>query len=229
MSVAAAIDHPWTFRGEYHEKQSLGGPAKAALRRRLAIKMMPVALMTFAIAQWVSSVLGAARLETMVITFAWSIATGHQFIASRSGDQLQRFRWSAQAIFSALCGQILWVALPCVRLAYPTAWFSATLTIPPMIVVATGVIAVYWPLHPLVMGLLGRQASQRHSELEAPVLYCSFFLLSGNLVFAASAYSSVVAFLATRVNWRSVTHSIRVGQPILVCPIESLIDLDVPF
>jgi hypothetical protein len=183
--------------------------------------MMPTVLMTFAIAQWVSAVLGVARLETMVIAFAWTIATGHQFMTARRADQLQKFRWSPNTILSALGGQILWVVLPCVQLADPNAWFCATLAIPPMYVALSGVVAVSWSLHPFVMGLLGRQASPHHSDLDAPVLYCSFFLLSGNLVFAASAYASLVAFFASRIDWSALNVSMRAQEPILVCPIES--------
>ncbi len=221
MSAVTAVDSPWAFQGGDHEEQSLRGPNKVALRSRLAVKMMPSVIMTFAIAQWVSAVLGAARPETMVIAFAWTIATGRQFMTSRRAGELQKFRWSADAILSTLGGQIVWVVLPSIQVGHPNAWFCATLTTTPMIVAVSGVVAVYWSLHPLVMGLLGRQASPHHSDLDAPVLYCAFFLLSGNLVFAASAYASVTAFLAGRVHWRTLKYSLRVGQPILVCPIES--------
>jgi hypothetical protein len=87
--------------------------------------------------------------------------------------------------------------------------------------VVSGVVAVSWSLHPFVMGLLRRQASPDLSDLDAPMLYCSFFLLSGNLVFAASACASIVAFFAGRIDWSAVTVSVRVEQQILVCPIES--------
>ena len=112
---------------------------------------MPAALMTFAVAQWVSAVLGAPRLETMVIALAWTIATGHQFITARRADQLQEFRWSPNAILSALGGQILWVVLPYVQLADPNAWFCATMTIAPMMIAVSSAVAVAWSLHPLVM------------------------------------------------------------------------------
>jgi hypothetical protein len=221
MSAPAAVDHPWTFQGEDHETQNLRDPDQVALRSRLAVKMMPVAVMTFALTQWVSAMLGALRLETMVITFAWTVATAHQFMTSRRADQLQKFRWSPDTIVSALSGQILWVVLPCVQLANPGAWFSATMTTPPMIVAVSGVVAVAWSMRPLVMRLLGRHTSSHQSQLDASVLYCSFFLLSGNLVFAASAYASVVAFLAGRFNWRTLTSSFQVQPQILACPIES--------
>ena len=142
MSAPTAVDSPWAFQGEEQNEQSLGSPDKVALRSRLAVKMMPTVLMTFAIAQWVATVLGVARLETMVIAFAWTIATGHQFITARRADQLQKFRWSPNTILSALGGQILWVVLPCVQLADPNAWFCATLTISPMIVAASGAVAL---------------------------------------------------------------------------------------
>jgi hypothetical protein len=221
MSAPAAVDRPWTFQGEDHEAHNLRDPDQVTLRSRLAVKMMPVAVMTFALAQWVSAMLGALRLETMVIAFAWTIATGHQFMTSRRADQLQKFHWSRDAILSALGGQILWVVMPCVQVADPNAWFCATMTTPPMIVALSGVVAVAWSLRPLVMGLLGRQASPHHSGLDAPVLYCSFFLLSGNLVFAASAYAAIVGLLAGRVNWQTLTRPIEVETPILACPMES--------
>jgi hypothetical protein len=221
MSAPAAVDRSWTFQGEDHEAENLRAPDQVALRSRLAVKMMPVAVMTFALTQWVSAMLGALRLETMVITFAWTIATGHLFMTSRRADQLQKFRWSPDTIVSGLCGQVLWVVLPYVQLANPSAWFCATMTIPPMIVAVSGAVAVAWSLHPLVMRLLGRHAASHHSQLDAPVLYCTFFLLSGNLVFAASAYVSLVAFLAGRFNWRTLTSSFQVQPQILACPIES--------
>jgi hypothetical protein len=220
MSAPAAVDRPWTFQDEDHDAQNLRDPNQVALRSRLAVKMMPVAVMTFALAQWVSAMLGL-RLETMVITFAWTIATGHQFMTSRRADQLQKFRWSPDTIVSALSGQIIWVVLPGVQLANPSAWFCATMTIPPMIVAVSGAVAVAWSLRPLVMRLLGRHAAPHLSQLNAPVLYCTFFLLSGNLVFAASAYASVVAFFAARFNWRTLTTSFQVQPQILACPIES--------
>jgi len=221
MSAPTAVDSTWTFQGAAHDEQSQSGPDKAALRSRLAVKMMPSVIMTFAIAQWISGVLGAARPETMVIAFAWTLATARQFITSRRAGQLEKFRWSPNTILSALGGQILWVVLPGVQLADPNAWFCAALPVPSMIVAVSSVVAVAWSLDPLLMRLLGRHGSPDRSELDAPVLYCSFFLLSGNLVFAASACASVVAFLAARVNWRTLTYSLRVGQPILVCHIES--------
>ena len=221
MSAPAAIESTWAFERDDHETGNVNGPDQRAMRSRLAVKMMPSVIMTFGIAQWVSGVLGAARLETMVIAFVWTIATGRQFMTSRRAGQLQKFRWSLSMILSALGGQILWVVLPCVQLSDPNAWFCATLAIPPMYVAVSGVVAVSWSLHPFVMGLLGRQASPHHSDLDAPVLYCSFFLLSGNLVFAASAYASVVAFFAGRINLSALTVSMRVQPQILVCPIES--------
>lgn len=221
MSTTTAIEGTWAFEGDDHETGKVDAPDRKAMRSRLAVKMMPAVIMTFAIAQWVSGVLGAARLETMVIAFVWTIATGRQFMTSRRADQLQKFRWSLSMILSALAGQILWVVIPCVQLSDPNAWYCATLAIPPMYVAVSGVVAVSWSLHPFVMGLLRRQASPHLSGLDAPVLYCSFFLLSGNLVFAASACASVVAFFACRIDWSAVTVSMHVQQQIRVCPIES--------
>jgi len=111
--------------------------------------------------------------------------------------------------------------LPYVQLSDPNAWFCAALAIPPMYVAVSGVVAVSWALRPFLMELLGRRASRHHSDLDAPVLYCSFFLLSGNLVFAASAFASLVAFLAGRINWSALPVSMGVQQQILACPIES--------
>jgi hypothetical protein len=221
MSAPAAIESTWALERDDHETGNLNGSDRRALRSRLAIKTMPSVIMTFAIASWISGVLGAARLETMVIAFVWTIATARQFITSRHTGQLQRFRWSRDTVLSALGGQILWVVLPIVQLSDPNAWFCATLAIPPMYLAVSGLVAVSWSLYPFVMGLLGRQASPHHSDLDAPVLYCSFFLLSGNLVFAASAYTSVVAFFGGRINWSALTVSMRVQPQVLACPIES--------
>ena len=203
------------------------GSINIPIRTRLAVKMMPTVIVTFAIAQWVSRVLGTARLETMVIAFAWATATGHQLLISRPMERAQGFRWSLDTVLSALGGQILWVVLPCVQFAYPDAWFCAPLTIPPTLVATGMVAAVCWPLHPFVMRLRAWHASARHSEFDAPVLYCSFFLLSGNLVFAASAYASVARLFASRLNWREL-----IGRSVPqnygpMCHIESHTDLSV--
>ncbi len=220
MSAPTAVDSTWVFQNEGHGQEGLGDPEAVGLRSRLTVKMMPSVIMTFAIAQWVSGVLGAARLETMVIAFAWTIATGRQFMTSRPGE-LQKFRWSVDAVLSALGGQILWVVLPCVQFAYPDAWFCAPLTIPPTLAATGMVVAVCWPLHPFVMRLQAWLASAQRSEFDAPVLYCSFFLLSGNLVFAASAYASVVTLFASRVNWRELIHRSTPQIYGPVCHIES--------
>src|SRR6478672_4158522 len=175
MSAPSAIESSWALECDDHETGNVNRSDRGAMRSRLAVKTMPSVIMTFAIASWISGVLGAARLETMVIAFVWTIATARQFITSRHAGQLQKFRWSRDTVLSALGGQILWVVLPCIQLSDPNAWFCATLAIPPMYVAVSGVVAISWSLHPFVMGLLGRQASPYHTDLDAPVLYCSFF------------------------------------------------------
>ena len=222
MSAPGAVDRPWTFQDEDHDAQNLRDPNQVALRSRLAVKMMPVAVMTFALAQWVSPCPGALRLETMVITFAWTIATGHQFMTSRCADQLQKFRWSPETIVSALSGQILWVVLPWVQLANPSAdFFPANHDYPADDCRSERCRRGGLVVTPAATRLCWRTRRSASFTIERASLDCTFFLLSGNLVFAASAYASVVAFFAARFNWRTLTTSFQVQPQILACPIES--------
>lgn len=165
--------------------------------------------MTFAIAQWCLVMLGTARLQTVLIAFAWAAVTGHQFVTSRRIEQVKSFRWSPDAILSALGGQILWVVLPLVQFSQPDAWYCVPVTIPPALIAMGAMVALCWPLRPFVMRRLAPDVSARCLELDAPVLYGSFFLLSGNLVFAAAVYASVVLLLARRVNWEEVPPMLR--------------------
>jgi hypothetical protein len=45
------------------------------------------------------------------------------------------------------------------------------------------------------------------------VLYGSFFLMSGNLIFAVSAYASVVALFAKEQDWRDMLLGARAVSP----------------
>jgi hypothetical protein len=171
--------------------------------------MLPSAIMTLAIAQWCCAMLGTARPQTVLIAFAWAAVTGHQLITSRRAEQVQGFRWSLDRILSALGGQILWVVLPMVQFAHPDAWYCVPVTIPPALVATGAIVAISWPLRPFVMRQQAPDSCARHLEFDAPVLYGSFFLLSGNLIFGAAVYASVVTLLARRVKWEELTPTFR--------------------
>ena len=188
---------------------SLPHPSISDVRSRLVLQMMPSAIMAFAIVQWCLAMLGTARLQTVLIAFAWAAVTGHQLVTSRRTEQVRSFHWSPDVILSALGGQILWVVLPLVQLAHPDAWYCAPVTIPPALVATGAVVAICWPLRPFVMRRQSPDASARHREFDAPVLYGSFFLLSGNLVFGAAVYASGLTLLARRVNWEELTPKLR--------------------
>ena len=62
-----------------------------AMQARLVMKMVPCMGVTLVIAHWNGTLLGTARLQTTVITFAWAAAVVHQFLASRPTKPVQRF------------------------------------------------------------------------------------------------------------------------------------------
>jgi hypothetical protein len=82
-------------------------------------------------------------------------------------------------------------------------------TIPPALIAMGAMVALCWPLRPFVMRRQAPAVSARYLEFDAPVLYGSFFLLSGNLIFAAAVYASVVILLARRVKWAELTPTLR--------------------
>jgi hypothetical protein len=132
---------------------------------------------------------------------------------SRRAEQKQKFRWSIDQVLGALGGQIVWLVLPWVQHSHPDAWYSLPLTITPMFAGFGALVAVCWPLRLFVVSARVRTAPARQSEFDALVLYGSFFLMSGNLIFAVSAYMSVVAFLAKAQDWRDLLATARVGWP----------------
>ncbi len=191
-----------------------------AMQGRLVMKMVPCMGVTLVIAHWNGTLLGTARLQTTVITFAWAAAVVHQFLASRPTKPVQRFGSSPDLILSALGGQILWVLLPLVQLAHPGAWYSVLLTIPPALTATGAILALYWTVHPFVMRLCTQNAAARCSELDGPVLYGSFFLLSGHPIFAAGACASVIALLARRIKWAEMTREWS-DPGVVKCHVES--------
>jgi hypothetical protein len=80
---------------------------------------------------------------------------------------------------------------------------------PPALVATGAIVALCWPLRPFVMRRQAFDVSARHRGFEAPVLYCSFFLLSGNLIFLAAVYASVVILLVRWVKWEELTATLR--------------------
>jgi hypothetical protein len=199
---------------------SLLRPSMAAIRTRFALQILPSVFMTIAIAEWTCAVVGTAKIQTMVITFAWAAVTGHQLVTSRRTEQKKKFGWSVDLVLSVLGGQILWMVLPWLQFKQPHAWYSEALAIPPTLVAAGAILAIGWPLHLFVVPAQNRALPTGHSEFDALVLYGSFFLLSGNLVFAVSAYAAVVTFLARGVRWNNATQNWRVHPSVVICPIK---------
>lgn len=209
---------------------ALRRPSMSAVRSRLVLQMMPSAIVTLAIAKWCGAMLGTASLQTFVIAFAWAAVAGHQLVTSRRAEQVQGFHWSLDMILSALGGQILWVVMPWVQFTHPDAWYFVPVTIPSALVATGAIVALWLPLRPFVMRRLAPAASTRHSEFDAAVLYGSFFLLSGHLVFAAAVYASVVTLLARRVKWDELTPTLsdmiqsalhRAGAHVAARPVHS--------
>jgi len=170
---------------------------------RLALKILPTAIMTFAVAGWMSAVVGAGKLPAIVVTFAWVAASGHELLTARSPQQIQEFRWSLDHIFRALGGQVVWLGLPWLQSAHPDAWLCVPVSISPTLASTGAILAMCVPLYPFMARLRGRQISAAYySTFGGAVLHCCFFLVSGQLVFAAIAYVAVGILLADRVKRR---------------------------
>jgi len=189
------------------------------MQPRLVMKMVPCLVVTLIIARWNGALLGTARLQTIVITFAWAAAVVHQFLTPRPTEPVEQLS-SLDLILSALGGQILWVLLPLIQLGHPGAWYSVLLTIPSALSATGAILALYWTLNRFVMRLRTQSATARCSEFDGPVLYGSFFLLSGHPIFAAGACASVIALLARRVKWADVTREWS-GRDVVICHLES--------
>ena len=185
----------------------------AFVRSRLAVQILPCVMMTFAISRWTIEVLGTTNAPTKLITFAWAAVTGHQLVMSRRAEQKQKFHWSIDQILGAVGGQVVWFVMPWVQHAHPGAWYSLPLAITPMLAGFGTVVAVCWPLQLLVASARVRTAPARDSEFDALVLYGSFFLISGNLIFAVSAYVSVVALFAKEHDWQDMLVGARAVSP----------------
>jgi len=170
---------------------------------RLALKILPTAFMTFAVAGWMSGVVGAGRLPAIVVTFAWVTASGHDLLTARSTQKIHEFRWSLDHICRALGGLVVWLGLPWVQSVHPDAWFSVPVSISPTLAATGAIVAMCLPLYPFMARLQGRQISAAYySPFRGAVLHCSFFLVSGQLVFAAIAYVAVGILLADLVKRR---------------------------
>ena len=170
---------------------------------RLALKILPTAFMTFAVAGWMSAVVGAGKLPAIVVTFAWVTASGQELLTAQSPQKIQEFRWSLDHIFRALGGLVVWLGLPWVQSAHPDAWFCVPVSISPTFAATGAILAMCFPLYPFMARLRGRQISAAsYSPFRGAVLHCSFFLVSGQLVFAAIAYIAVGILLADRVKRR---------------------------
>lgn len=168
---------------------------RLTLSSRLTLKILPIAFMTFAVAEWMSSVIGKGKLPAIVITFSWVVASGQDLLTSRPRQRFQKFRWSLDYSVRTFGGQIVWLGLPWLQGSYPDAWFCAPVVVAPALAATGAVLAMCWPVC-LFLDRRQRGESACRSEFGAPVLYSSFFLLSGHLLFAAIACVAIVDLIA---------------------------------
>lgn len=168
------------------------------LLSRLMLKALPIAFMTFAVAEWMSAVLGKGKLQAIVITFSWVVASGLEFAVARPPQRFQKFRWSLGHNVRTFGAQIAWLGLPWLHGRYPDAWFCVPVVVSPALAATGAVLAACWPLY-VFMDRRRRRESACGSDFSAAVLYCCFFLLSGHLVFAAIAYIAVANLIADDV------------------------------
>jgi len=192
-----------------------------AFRGSLIVRMIRVVAMTAAVTGWSAALLGTRSLPALfTITFVCAAMGNRQLLASERGEGMQRFRWSDDVVLTAFGGTIFWAVLPKMRHANPDAWFWVPVTIPVALIAVGTIAALYWPLHPFVTRLRrGETSAPSHSEFEVPLLCGSFFLVSGSLVFAASACVSLI------ICWQKRLHRVEL-QPmragcVLISPIES--------
>jgi hypothetical protein len=183
-----------------HSEWRLLRPSILAMRSRLAAHLIPCAAVTFFIAGASGALLGDAKLPTFLITFAWSAAVVHQFLATRRPERVEPFRWSRRLILNVLGGQLVWVMLRLGQGSNPDAWYGP-LTMPPALIAIGAIVALCWPLHPFIRRPGAQQGPARDPEVTGLILLGSFFLLSGNLVFAAGACISVVTHFARRAQF----------------------------
>jgi hypothetical protein len=186
------------------------------LPSRLTLKILPIAFMTFAVAEWISAVLGKGKLQAIVITFSWVVASGLEFLLAHPQQRFQKFRWSLDHNVHTLGSQIVWFGLPWLHGSYPDAWFCAPVAVSPALAATGAVLAACWPLY-LLMDRQRRRESACGSNFAAAVLYCCFFLLSGHLVFAAIAYIAVANLIADDVK-RERWPFQRVPAVLSLCP-----------
>jgi len=169
---------------------------KALSPSRIALKALPIAFLTFAVADWMPAMLGTGKLQAIIITFSWVIASGEELLtAAGPNGRFPIFPSSFDQNIRTLGGQIVWWGLPWLQASYPGAWFSTPVAVSSPLIVIGAMLAVCWP--PCLF--LGRR---RHgpafgSEIAGPVLYFSFFLLSGHLAFGAIACLACTSLVAT--------------------------------
>jgi len=190
---------------------------RLTLPARLAIKILPLAFITYAVAQWISWTLGIGRVQAVVITFAWVVASTHELLTARPHHRFQEFRWSLDHNVRALGGRVACVGLPWMHSNYPDAWFCVPIAVSPTLMATGAVLAVCWPVYLFIDRQRRRPESPCRSEFAAAVLYSSFFLVSGHLVFAAIAYVAgalVIADLVKRARWSFR----RVPAVVSLCP-----------
>src|SRR5215475_7189102 len=85
---------------------------RLTLSSRLTLKILPIAFMTFAVAEWMSGLIGKGKLPAIVITFSWVVASGQELLTARPKQRFQKFRWSLDYSVRTIGGQIVWLGLP---------------------------------------------------------------------------------------------------------------------
>jgi hypothetical protein len=183
---------------------------------RLLLKALPIAFMTFAVAEWMSAVLGNGKLQAIVITFSWVVASGLEFVVARPPHRFPKFRWSLDHNVRTFGAQIAWLGLPWLHGRYPDAWFCVPVVVSPALAATGAVLAACWPLF-VFMDRRRRRESACGADFSAAVLYCCFFLLSGHLVFAAIAYVAVGNLIVDGVNGERWAFR-RASAVLSLCP-----------
>ncbi|HMF93563.1 MAG TPA: hypothetical protein VKE96_04680 [Vicinamibacterales bacterium] len=171
---------------------------RLTLSSRLTLKILPIAFMTFAVAEWMSGLIGKGKLQATVITFSWVVASSQELLTARPQQRFQKFRWSLDHCVRTFGGQIVWLGLPWMQGSHPDAWFCSPVVVPPALAGIGAVLAMCWPLY-LFLDRRKRRESACSSTLAAAVVYCCFFLVSGHLVFAAVTCVAVANLIADNV------------------------------
>jgi hypothetical protein len=191
------------------------GLAGRSQRLSLPARLSRAVVVTVAILSWCSYMVGPDRLPVvLLLTFAWASMTARQAMAERASEAAAGR--AADAMLSLAGGQLLWGLAPALRSVNPEGWFWLPVALPPVLAVAGALLTIGWTLHPFVAGprpLHGAQHASAEGALDTPVLGVSFFLVSGQLVFAMVACVSVIF----HVRLRAVLHAGAEGHKGTAC------------